>query len=209
VTEPLPGRPTVVFDLGGVLVDWDPRYLYRKLMPEEDVDEFLAEIGFTEWNHAQDSGGPWDEAVASLATAYPHRRELIAAYPARFLETLGGPIHDVVTILDELAERGTRLLALTNWSAQTFATARAVLTFLDRFEGVVVSGEEGLAKPDPRLFERLAGRYSLLPSHTVYVDDAAANVAAASALGFDAVHFRGATGLRADLAGRGLLPPVD
>jgi 2-haloacid dehalogenase len=147
--------------------------------------------------------------VASLAADYPHRRELIAAYPARFLETLGGPIDGVVAIVDELAASGTRLLALTNWSAETFAPAREVMTFLDRFEGVLVSGEEGVAKPDPRVFALLAARYSLVPANTVYVDDARANVAAAAAFGFDAVHFRGATALRTELIRRALLATVE
>ena len=159
----------VVFDLGGVLIDWDPRYLYRKLMAEEEIEAFLGEIGFREWNHAQDAGGSWDAAVEELADRHPHRRDLIAAYPDRFAETLGGPIEGSVELLDELHRTGTtRLLALTNWSSSTFPHALATFDFLDRFEGIVVSGVEGVAKPDPALFRILLDRHGLVPDETLF-----------------------------------------
>ena len=196
----------VVFDLGGVLIDWDPRYLYRKLMAEDEIEPFLAEVGFFAWNHSQDAGGPWRDAVETLATKHPHRRELIAAFPDRFAETLGGPIDETVALLDELHRAGTtRLLALTNWSSETFPVARATFGFLDSFEGIVVSGDEGVAKPDAVLFRTLIDRYSLVPHETVFIDDSAANVDAAAKLGLVAVHFTGAEQVRADLSRLGLL----
>ena len=197
---------TVVFDLGGVLIDWDPRYLYRKLMAEDEIEPFLAEVGFFGWNHAQDAGGPWRDAVETLATKHPHRRELIAAFPDRFAETLGGPIDETVALLDELHRAGrARLLALTNWSSETFPVARATFGFLDSFEGIVVSGDEGVAKPDAVLFRTLIDRYSLVPHETVVIDDSAANVEAAAQLGLVAVRFTDPEQLRADLSRLGLL----
>jgi 2-haloacid dehalogenase len=200
-----PRITAVVFDLGGVLIDWDPRYLYRKLMAADEVEPFLAEIGFREWNFAQDSGGSWDEAVEELAAEHPHHRELIAAYPRRFAETLGGPIDGTVAVLDELRHRGTRLIALTNWSSGTFPHALETFDFLDRFEGIVVSGIEGVAKPDPVLFRLLLDRFDLDPEETVFIDDAPANVAAAAALGLTALLFTDPDRLRADLSRLGLL----
>jgi 2-haloacid dehalogenase len=197
---------TVVFDLGGVLIDWDPRYLYRKLMAEDDIEPFLAEVGFFAWNHAQDAGGTWGDAVEALAARHPHRRDLIAAFPNRFPETLGGAIEESVAVLDELHQAGTtRLLALTNWSSETFPHARATFGFLDRFEGIVVSGDEGVAKPDPTLFATLIDRYALVPHETVFIDDSPVNVEAAQALGLVALLFTDAEQLRADLSRLGLL----
>jgi 2-haloacid dehalogenase len=197
---------TVVFDLGGVLIDWNPRYLYRKLMAEEEIEPFLTEVGFFAWNHAQDAGGPWSDAVEALAAAHPHRRELIAAFPERFPETLGGSIDGTVALLDELYGAGrTRLLALTNWSSETFPVAIETFGFLEHFEGIVVSGDEGVGKPDPALFQILLDRYGLVPDETVFIDDSPVNIEAAAGLGLVALHFSGPDALRADLSRLGLL----
>lgn len=202
--DPVP--TAVVFDLGGVLIDWDPRHLYRRLMAEEEIDDFLLEIGFVEWNRAQDAGGRWDEAVEALAARHPHRRALIEAYPDRYPETMAGPIAATVEVLHDLHAAGTRLVAMTNWSAGTFHHAREAFDFLALFEGIVVSGEERVAKPDPRLFAVLLDRFDLRPAATVFVDDSATNVAAADRLGLVALHFLGAQRLRRDLTRLGLLP---
>ena len=196
----------VVFDLGGVLIDWDPRRLYRKLLADEAaVEEFLATVCTPEWNAEQDSGRAWSEAVAVLSEAHPDQRELIAAYHERWPEMLGGPIEGTVQVLDELRRGGVRLFALSNWSAETFRLTRGRFPFLEWFDGLVVSGEEGVTKPDRRIFELLIERFGLVPAATVFVDDSAANVTAARDLGLDAVRFRDAGGLRRDLAARGLL----
>jgi 2-haloacid dehalogenase len=196
---------TVVFDLGGVLIDWDPRYLYRKLLPADEVDAFLSEIGFQEWNRAQDAGGPWAEAVEALAAQHPHHRDLIAAFPDRFPETLGGPIAGTVAVLDDLHRAGLRLVALTNWSSETFPHARATFEFLNRFEGIVVSGDEGVAKPDPALFQILLDRYALAAGQTVFIDDSPTNVEAAQQLGLVGLRFSDPDQLRLDLSRLGLL----
>jgi 2-haloacid dehalogenase len=200
-------RPTaVVFDLGGVLIDWNPRYLYRQLFDDEAAMEaFLAEVVTPEWNLRQDEGRDWAEAVEVLAREHPERREPIAAYWHRWSETLGDAIAPTVEILGELGNAGVRLLALTNWSAETFPIARPRYPFLEWFEGIVVSGEVRLAKPDPRIFHHLLDQFGLDPTRTVFIDDSATNVAAAAELGLIALRFESAPILRRDLVGLGLL----
>lgn len=197
---------TVVFDLGGVLIDWDPRHLYRHLIADPDeVDAFLAEVGFAEWNARQDAGRPFHEAVPELAALHPARRELIEVYPERFPDSLVGEIPGTVAVLRDVRDRGVRLLALSNWSAETFPHALGRFPFLAWFEGIVLSGAEGVAKPDPRLFEILMERYGLDATGTVYIDDAPANVEAASRLGFLAIRFTDAAALRTSLETLGIL----
>ncbi len=199
---------TVVFDLGGVLIDWDPRHLYRQLFDDPaEMETFLAQVTTPEWNAAQDAGRPWAEAVADLAAAHPQHRALIEAFHERWPETVAGPIAGTVDVLAELRATGVRLLVLSNWSAETFPTARSRFGFLSWFDGVVISGDVGSIKPDPRIFEHLMEQHSVLPQETVFVDDQAANVEAAARLGFVAVLFREATALRHELEALGLLEP--
>jgi 2-haloacid dehalogenase len=203
-------RPTpnaVVFDLGGVLIDWNPRYLYRSLFEDDEaaMERFLAEVTTPEWNHRQDEGRPWAEAIAELTGRYPGQRELIEAYHSRWQEMLGGPIEATVEVLARLREAGrVRLFALSNWSSETFVIARPRFPFLDWFEAVVISGDLGIAKPDPAIFEHLLRRFQLDAGTTVYVDDIPANVEAAARLGFRAIHFRDAADLRRRLKSEGL-----
>ena len=199
----------VVFDLGGVLIDWDPRYLYRDLIEDEaEMEHFLATVTTPEWNRAQDAGRPWAEAVEELVRRHPERRDLIEAYWLRWHETLGDAIQPTVAVLDELRGTGLRLFALTNWSGETFPVARPRFPFLEWFEGIVVSGDERLIKPDPEIFHLLVERYGVDPETTVFIDDAADNVAAARALGFRAIRFVDAPTLRADLRRLGVLVGV-
>ena len=204
---PAPARPAaVVFDLGGVLIDWNPRYLYRKLFDDEAAMEaFLAEVVTPEWNGEQDSGRTWAEAVETLSRQHPEQRELITAYWHRWLETLGDAIAPTVEILDELRGTGVRLLALTNWSAETFPLARPRYPFLEWFDGIIVSGEMKIAKPDLRIFRHLLEDNGLDPATTVFIDDSEANVQAAAGLGIVAIRFTGAEPLRRELIALGLL----
>jgi len=193
----------VVFDLGGVLIDWDPRYLYRKLLADEAaVEEFLATVCTPEWNAEQDRGRPFAEGVAELVERHPAHAAAIAAYAERWPEMLAGDIPGTVELLAELRAAGMPLYALTNWSAETFVIARERFAFLSWFDGVLVSGEERMIKPDPAFFRLLQERFGLAPEATFYVDDAEANVAAARALGLDAVRFTGPEQLRRELAAR-------
>src|SRR4051795_7760045 len=162
----------VVFDLGGVLIDWDPRYLYRTLFDDEDaMEDFLATVTTPEWNRAQDAGRPWAEAIEELAARHPEHRHLIEAYWRRWSETLGDAIEPTVALLDELRRTGVRLYALSNWSGETFPIARPRYPFLGWFDGIVISGDEGVIKPDARIFSVLAERYGLDPGATVFIDD--------------------------------------
>ncbi|HEU4673425.1 MAG TPA: HAD family phosphatase [Candidatus Limnocylindrales bacterium] len=201
-----PRFDAVVFDLGGVLIDWSPRYLYRQLLPDEAaVDAFLTEVGFEEWNVALDAGRDWDEAVEWLATRHPERRDLVEAFRDRWEETLGEADEAVVEIARELRTAGIRTFALTNWSGRTFAIARRRFAFLDEFEGIVVSGEVGATKPDERIYRALLERYALDPGRTLFIDDRAENIDAAARLGIEGLVFdHDPAELRRDLAARGL-----
>jgi 2-haloacid dehalogenase len=196
----------VVFDLGGVLIDWDPRYLYRKLLADEAaVEEFLATVCTPEWNAELDRGRPFAEGVAELAERHPEHAAAIAAYHQRWPEMLAGDLPGTVEVLAELRAAGVPLYALTNWSAETFAITRERFEFLDWFDGLLVSGEERMTKPDPAFFQLLLDRFGLDPGATVLVDDAEANVVAARELGIDAVRFTGPGQLRRELSARRIL----
>jgi 2-haloacid dehalogenase len=204
-----PARPAAievaVFDLGGVLIDWNPRYLYRKLFDDDAAMEcFLSEVCSPEWNEQQDAGRLWREAVAELTTRHPDQASMIAAYHQRWPEMLGSDIRETVELLKELKGQGLRLYALTNWSHETFPIARSRFAFLDLFEGIVVSGEERLIKPDPAIFHRLLTRYNIAPQRAVYIDDSPRNVSAAAGVGFHALRFVDACQLRRDLIALGL-----
>lgn len=202
----VPSPDTVVFDLGGVLIDWNPRHLYRKLFEREDaMEEFLAEVCTGAWNGEQDRGRPFAEATALLVERHPHHRAMIEAYIGRWTEMLNGPIHGTVAVLEELHGRGVPLFALTNWSAETWPLAQPSFPFLRRFRGILVSGQVGLIKPDPAIFRQLTEQFGLTAERCVFIDDSPANARAAEECGFHAHHFRGPEALRRFLADRSLL----
>jgi 2-haloacid dehalogenase len=196
----------VVFDLGGVLINWDPRNLYRQLFDdEEEMEQFLAEVTTSEWNAQQDAGRALSEAVEELAARHPDRRDLIAAYYDRWPEMLGGAIEGTVEILRDLRERGVRTYALSNWSAETFPIARPMFPFLELFDGIVISGEVKMVKPDPRIFAHVLERFGLEPGEAVFVDDNAENVRAAEEAGFVPITFENSDQLRRELSALRLL----
>jgi 2-haloacid dehalogenase len=198
----------VAFDLGGVLIDWNPRYLYRRVFPDEtSMERFLAEICTPAWNHQMDEGRPFAEGIAELTEAHPEFATEIALWWSRWEETLGGAFEDVVEIMRELKRAGVRVYALSNWAAQTFPRARGRFPFLEEFDGLVVSGEVGLAKPDPAIFRLFLERFDLKPGRVAFVDDLPANVAAAREAGIEAIGFVDAARLRASLMELGL--PVE
>ena len=198
---------TAIFDLGAVLIDWDPRYVYRDLFPGDEaaMEAFLADVTSSTWNHQMDAGRPWADAIAELVGLHPERRDLIEAYWTRWPDMLRGEIPGTVAILRELRDAGVGLYALTNWSAETFPIARQRFDFLGWFAGIVVSGEEGLAKPDPGIYRILLERYAIDPATALFVDDRQENVAAAQVEGMDGVVFTSPPTLRDDLVARGLL----
>jgi 2-haloacid dehalogenase len=196
----------VVFDVGGVLVDWNPRHLYRQFFGADEaaMERFLAEVCTAEWNARLDAGFPFAEGVAELMTAHPDRADLITAYYERWYEMLGGAFEGTVAILRELRRAGVRTYALSNWSGETFPGTRARYPFLDEMDGVLISGDVKLGKPDPAIFRVFLSRFGLKAETTVYIDDSAANVAAASGLGMIAIRFEDAARLRSDLRRLGL-----
>ena len=197
---------TVVFDLGGVLVDWNPRHLYRGLFENEQaMEDFLANVCTSAWNECQDAGRTIAEAEAELLERHPHHEDLIRAYYGQFDRMLAGPIAGTVAVLEELEARGTPLYALSNWSAETFVHARRRFAFLERFRGIVISGEIRLMKPDERIFRHLLDTHGLTAGDCLFIDDSAKNVAGAKAAGLHAIHFQGPDNLRAELRNYGLL----
>lgn len=197
---------TIVFDLGGVLIDWNPRYLYKKIFDSEEKTEwFLANVCTAAWNARQDAGRPFAEGIAEAKENYPAYAAQIEAYFARWDEMLGGPVKGTAELLREIKSRGHKIYALTNWSAETFPRACAKFDFLSEFDGILVSGEEELAKPDPAIFTRLLDRFHLTAPDCVFIDDNLDNVAAAAELGFETVLFKDAPSLRKELTEKGIL----
>lgn len=199
----------VIFDVGNVLVRWDARPLFRDFYPDDAaVDAFLAETGFHDWNLELDAGLPWDEGVARQAARFPRHAAAITAFHARWHETLPGAIDDSVAILDELAAAGVPLYAITNYSAEKWAETLPRFPFLaSAFRDTVVSGHEGVVKPDARIFQRLLDRNRLDAASCIFIDDNAANVAGAAALGIDGILFTSPEALRRGLEERRILAP--
>ena len=200
-------RSIVVFDLGGVLIDWNPRHLYRKLFAKDEaaMEVFLTSICSQHWNECQDAGRSFAEAAALLREKHPEHGPLIDAYGARFDEMMKGPIEGSVAILETLHRRGVPLFALSNWSRETFPLAQRRFEFLTLFRGTVISGEVGLIKPDPRIFQYLLDRFEIAPADAIYIDDNPRNAAAAAALGLHGIHFTSPPQLRRELEGLRLL----
>ncbi len=189
-----------VFDLGGVLIDWDPRYLYRKLLPnEEEVERFLAHICTPEWNVQQDAGHPFADGIAELVEIHPRHESLIRAYRERWEEMLGGLIEDNVLLLKKLKSMGAPLYALSNWSAETFPIAEKRYDFLRLFDKRVISGEVGLIKPDVPIYWHLLETNGLIADDTVFIDDRLENVETAQSLGLHGIHFVDPDQLRKEL----------
>jgi len=194
----------VVFDIGGVLLEWDPRLVYRELLPDPgDLDRFLAEVCTPEWNATLDAGRPFDEACDELASRHPDLAALVHAWK-RQDEMIAGEIAGTAELVGRLHDAGIPLYLLTNMPAEVFAARHRRYPVLSRFDGAVVSGEEGVLKPSPEIFAILRGRYSLEPASTLFVDDMEVNVAGARAAGFLAHRFVDAPGLAAVLREHGL-----
>jgi 2-haloacid dehalogenase len=199
---------TVIFDLGGVLIDWNPQYVFRRVFDgdEEQMNFFLSEICSPEWNLQQDAGRPLAEATEWLVSRHPEYEEEIRAYYGRWEEMLGGAIHETVAILEELHERNShRLYALTNWSHETFPVARDRFGFLNLFEGIVVSGEEKMKKPDARIYQLLLERYEVKPDRALFIDDNYHNIESARAIGLHTTLFESPGQLKEELINRGVL----
>ena len=201
----LPGVVSaVVFDIGGVILEWDPRLVYRDLLPDPaDLDRFLAEMPRPAWNAALDAGRPFDEACAELAARHPEHAELIHAWK-RQDGMIAGEVAGTAEVAGRLKAAGVPLYLLTNMPAEVFAARRRRYPVLQRFDGAVVSGEEGVLKPSPEIFAILRDRYRLDPAVTLFVDDLEANVAGARDAGFLAHRFVDVPALASILRDHGL-----
>jgi len=191
---------TVLFDLGRVLLDWDPRYYYGRFFSSDDaLEHFVQHVIAHDWYLEMDAGKPADRAIAERSRRFPEHAALIARWKEGWPVMLRGTIAGTVDILEELRRRGLRLYALTNFSNETWPLAKARFECLSWFEDVIVSGEHGIVKPDPRIFELAISRCRLDPAKTAFIDDVAANVEAGRACGLHAIHFTSSEKLRADL----------
>ncbi|MPV49326.1 MULTISPECIES: HAD family phosphatase [unclassified Pseudactinotalea] len=198
---------TVVYDLGQVLIGWDPNRVWSRTMSPEQISEFTETINFRALNHSLDAGRPFEDAHAQVRATWPAHALPLRQYWDAFADSLTGPIPGSAELVAELHAAGIRLLGLTNWSAETFHHAREAAPALGLLEDILVSGREGVAKPDPAIFSLLIDRFGLRPAETVFVDDSLPNVEAAEAAGLRGIHFRSTADLRRRLADLGL--PVD
>jgi 2-haloacid dehalogenase len=197
----------VVFDFGGVLIGWDPRNLYTRYFPDEPqaMEDFLAEISFMDWNAQQDKGRPFSEGVALLSKQFPQHAHLINAYQENWKESITGEIEGTVKLLTLLKEKGYALYGLTNWSAETFPIVRHEFMFLELFDGIILSGEVKLIKPEPEIFELCLQRIGKPADQCLFIDDSESNIIAARKMGFDTVHFISPEHLKSELEFRQLL----
>jgi 2-haloacid dehalogenase len=195
----------VLFDLGNVLIRWDPRNHYRdRFASEEEMEAWLAEVTPGSWNHEMDRGKPFAQAIAERTVLYPQHAELLGEWKSQWERMLGNPIEDSVTLLAELRAAGYRIAALTNWSAETYPVARERFPFLGWFEDVIISGVEGLAKPEPAIFDIALRRTSFAPERTVFIDDNLPNIDGARAVGLETIHFESPSQCRAELRALGV-----
>lgn len=197
---------TIVFDLGGVLIDWNPDYVYRKIFDkEEDMRWFYQNICTSDWNEEQDAGRSLAEATELLVSKFPAHEKNIRVYYDRWTEMLGGPIYGTVEILESLKIKNQyKLYALTNWSAETFPVALERYEFLHWFHGRLVSGEEKTRKPFVEIYQRLIDKFSIDPATAVYIDDNARNLTPAASFGFRTIHFRTPQQFREELLNLGI-----
>ena len=199
---------TIIFDLGGVLIDWNPRYVYRQIFDTEDkIDWFFENICTSEWNENQDAGRSLQEATEELVAKFPEFEKEVRAYYDKWEEMLGGPIAETVEILRSWKEtKKYKIYALTNWSAETFPVALQRYDFLHWFDGIVMSGEERTRKPFPEIYQLLLDRFEVNSSEAVFIDDSLRNIEGAEAIGIAGIHFQSPQQLLQDLKESQIIP---
>ena len=197
----------IIFDLGGVLIDWNPNYMYKKLIKDDEKRKwFLETVCTSDWNEEQDGGRLIADANALLINSFPEYKEWILAYYERWEEMLNGPIHGTVEVFKELKGKNKHsIYALTNWSAETFPKALQIFDFLHWFDGRVVSGEEMTRKPYKNIYDIILSRFNLVPEQTLFIDDNLRNIIAAKELGIHCIHFQSPEQLKEELFNYGIL----
>ena len=191
----------IIFDLGGVLIDWNPSYVFDNMFDDEEKKKhFFENICTSDWNEKQDAGRPLKEATEELVAKHPEWKKYIEAYYGRWTEMLGGPIDETVAIFKELKERNEyKIYALTNWSAELFPIALERYDFLHWFDGRVVSGEEKMRKPFPEFYQLILNRFQLVAHETLFIDDNLRNVKAAQQVGLNTIIFLSPEQLKEEL----------
>ena len=197
----------IIFDFGNVLLEWNPRYVYRRFFPNdpEAMEHFLREVNFMDWNMLQDKGRPFVEGVAALSQQFPHYSHLIQAYHVHWIDSLGDAITGTIEIMKELKEAGYPLYGLSNWSAETFPLAHRKHDFFSLLDDRVISGEVGHVKPDPEIFQILLGRIGRPARECLFIDDALPNIRQAQKMGFATILFQSPEQLREALQKLGIL----
>ncbi|ASU33435.1 HAD family hydrolase [Mucilaginibacter xinganensis] len=192
---------TIIFDLGAVLIDWNPHYMYRTIFYDEDeMKHFLSTVTTSDWNEEQDAGRSLAEGTEILVKQYPEHEENIRAFYSRWDEMLGDALHDTVEIFKKLKQSGKyKIYALTNWSAETFPVALERFEFLNWFDGIVVSGAEKMRKPEPAFYQILLDRHEVNTEEALFIDDNYRNVLAAEKMGITSIHFTSAPALKEKL----------
>jgi 2-haloacid dehalogenase len=205
------GIRSIIFDFGGVVINWDPHQLFKKYFAEDAhaIDSFLEEINFSAWNLAQDKGYPFAQAVIDLSKQFPQYSHLINAYDVEWEESITGIIPETVEIMNKLKTAGYRLFGLTNWSAEKFSIVRHKYEVFNLFEEIVVSGEVKLIKPDPAIFKFLLNKINHPVNECYLVDDSNQNIETAQNMGFVTHHFSSPALLELDLVARGILPAAN
>jgi len=197
----------IIFDYGNVLLEWNPRHVYRHYFPEdnEGMERFFHEVDFIGWNAQQDRGRTFKEGVADLSAKFPHHAHLIQAYHDHWKESIGNSLTGTVEILKELKQAGYSLYGLTNWSAETFPYARAKYAFFDLFDDMVISGTVGHVKPEPEIYHILLEKISRPAQECLFIDDSLPNIQQAHTMGFKTIHFSSSEQLHLSLTEMGLL----
>lgn len=197
----------IVFDFGNVLLEWDPRHVYRRYFPndEEAMEQFFHEVNFMDWNAQQDKGRTFAEGVTELSIQFPHYSDLIQAYHDNWKDSVGDYFAGTVEIIRQLKKNGYSLYGLSNWSAETFPLAREKYDFFHLFDDIVISGEVGLIKPEPEIFELMLKKIGRPANQCLFIDDALANIEQARRMGFAVIHFQSSEQLAEELQSLKLL----
>lgn len=197
----------IILDFGNVLLEWDPRHVYRRYFSNDEaaMEQFLHEVNFMEWNAQQDKGRSFAEGVAELSRQFPQYSELIQAYHDNWKDSIGNYLEGTVEIMKQLKADGYRLYGLSNWSAETFPLMRDKFEFFNLLDAIVISGEVGMIKPEPEIFEHTLERIGKPAAACLFIDDSAANVEQAKKMGFATIHFHSPAQLRTELQRLNLL----